>query len=588
MRMLCSRSASLMTSTRMSRAIATTILRTVSACGGVAVLDLVELGDAVDEVRDLVAEVAAAARRACTAVSSTVSCSSAAHSVGGVMPSSARIVVDRERVGDVRVAALALLAAVVALGDLVGPLDDRAGRPWGGSADDPEQRLQHRVAAAALGAEPGQPGAHRADGGAACDAADGSSASAEPAGLRVVGAAALAAVGGLRGLACSTAAPRRRDDTSGSASTVHRVVDGSATRSLRVMRMVQSDSYERSQYGRVQVASRGIRGRQTVSSACSGRPVELLAPAPGSRAPSGPTTPTTVAARTLDEVDAWPRPCRRWRARRRRSARGRRAGRRPGAPRGRLAVLQVVRLPRASPGQLALLAHRHEARPRAVAPPARARMKPRASMPTTLSTAVAAAASPATIASTTPRERRRVGEQRGDVLEHDPRLGEVGHVADPASAAAPQVQRPGTTLPLGRRSLLRGAHRPFLAARAAARPRCGCRRWPPGTSAAGRRGADVVTLAASGSACAVRPAVSVGSSGGDRGRCRSGWTRPSLGAASLRACRPGAPLRRPATRFASACIAGSRSLRSARSGVAMKIESRRRRRCRRTARATGP
>ena len=57
--MLCSRSASLMTSTRMSRAIATTILRTVSASRRLAVLDLVQLGHTVDERGHLVAEVGA-------------------------------------------------------------------------------------------------------------------------------------------------------------------------------------------------------------------------------------------------------------------------------------------------------------------------------------------------------------------------------------------------------------------------------------------------------------------------------------------------------------------------------------------------
>ena len=60
---------------------------------GVAVLDLVELGDAVDELRDLVAEVLGAAASRVYGVSSTVSCSSAATRVGSVMPMSARIVV---------------------------------------------------------------------------------------------------------------------------------------------------------------------------------------------------------------------------------------------------------------------------------------------------------------------------------------------------------------------------------------------------------------------------------------------------------------------------------------------------------------
>ena len=57
-RMLCSRSASLMISTRRSRAIATSILRIVAACCASLRVELqpLELGDAVDDHRDLGAE----------------------------------------------------------------------------------------------------------------------------------------------------------------------------------------------------------------------------------------------------------------------------------------------------------------------------------------------------------------------------------------------------------------------------------------------------------------------------------------------------------------------------------------------------
>ena len=59
-RMLSRRSESLTSSTRMSRAIATTILRKFSAWRSSlrGEVDLAELGDAVDEERDLVAELA--------------------------------------------------------------------------------------------------------------------------------------------------------------------------------------------------------------------------------------------------------------------------------------------------------------------------------------------------------------------------------------------------------------------------------------------------------------------------------------------------------------------------------------------------
>ena len=90
--MLCSRSASLITSTRMSRDIATTILRMVSDLADSPYLTLSSL------VQPSTSSATSSPKSRVSAdsvyeVSSTVSCSSAAHSVGSVSPSSARIVV---------------------------------------------------------------------------------------------------------------------------------------------------------------------------------------------------------------------------------------------------------------------------------------------------------------------------------------------------------------------------------------------------------------------------------------------------------------------------------------------------------------
>ena len=121
MRMLCSRSASLMTSTRGSRAIATIILRIVSAWAASPSLTLSIL--VTPSTRWVTSEPnSAVIVSRVTPVSSTVSCRRAATSVVVSMPRPARIGGDGERVGDVRVAALALLPGVRALGHVVGPL----------------------------------------------------------------------------------------------------------------------------------------------------------------------------------------------------------------------------------------------------------------------------------------------------------------------------------------------------------------------------------------------------------------------------------------------------------------------------------
>ena len=91
MRMLCSRSASLMTSTRGSRAIATIILRIVSAWAASPSLTLSIL--VTPSTRWVTSEpnsVVIVSR--VTPVSSTVSCSRAATSVVVSMPRPARIV----------------------------------------------------------------------------------------------------------------------------------------------------------------------------------------------------------------------------------------------------------------------------------------------------------------------------------------------------------------------------------------------------------------------------------------------------------------------------------------------------------------
>ncbi len=123
MRMLCSRSASLMTRTRGSRAIATTILRTVSAWAASPYLTLSSLvtpstssATSSPKSRRRVVQAVARCPRRCRAAAP-------ATSVGRVHAQLGEDRGDGERVRDVRVAALAQLAAVAALGDLVGPLD---------------------------------------------------------------------------------------------------------------------------------------------------------------------------------------------------------------------------------------------------------------------------------------------------------------------------------------------------------------------------------------------------------------------------------------------------------------------------------
>ena len=124
MRMLCSRSASLMTSTRGSRAIATIILRIVSAWAASPSFTLSIL--VTPSTRWVTSEPnSTVIVSSVTPVSSTVSCSRAATSVVVSMPRPGQHGGDGERMGDVRVAALALLPGVRGLGHVVGALQQR-------------------------------------------------------------------------------------------------------------------------------------------------------------------------------------------------------------------------------------------------------------------------------------------------------------------------------------------------------------------------------------------------------------------------------------------------------------------------------
>ena len=323
MRMLCSRSASLMTSTRMSRAIATTILRTVSACGRLAVLDLVELGDAVDEVGDLVAEVGAQLRRACSRCPRR--CRAAARRTASAASCPARRGSCATASGWVMYGSPLLRSwpRWCALGDRVGPLDLAQVGLRVGRADDAEQRLEHRVGVAALRAEPGEPGAHRREPGAA-GAADAGPAPAATVGGSGADRSARRRAGG--------ASRRRRVRPPRRRARAHRCRlgrrrPGSATR----RRALAAPRCERASL-RVTSVLRRIAGRAR-SDRAAGRARASLRRAASrpSRKPSSSRTddPDHLGRRRGGPARRSPRPCRRWPARRRRRAPGRPARTRP-------------------------------------------------------------------------------------------------------------------------------------------------------------------------------------------------------------------------------------------------------------------
>ena len=112
---------------------------------GVAVLDLVELGDAVDERGDLVAEVLDATAPACTACPRR--CRAAARRTASAASCRARPGSSSTASGWVMYGSPLMphLTAVVVLRDLVGLLDERQISLGVGVADDLEQRFEHRV-----------------------------------------------------------------------------------------------------------------------------------------------------------------------------------------------------------------------------------------------------------------------------------------------------------------------------------------------------------------------------------------------------------------------------------------------------------
>ena len=140
-RRLCTRSASLMTSTRRSIEAARIILRNVSRLGVVAPLGPVELGDPVDEDRDLGAELRLHLADGQAGVLHRV-VQQRGHQRGGVHPDVREQDRHRERVGDVGRAGLADLPAVPVVGDGVGV----AQQARVGAGEDPPVRGDQRAA----------------------------------------------------------------------------------------------------------------------------------------------------------------------------------------------------------------------------------------------------------------------------------------------------------------------------------------------------------------------------------------------------------------------------------------------------------
>ncbi len=146
----------------MSRDIATTILRTVSACAASPYVDLVELRHAVDEHRDLVAEVLAQLLERVVGVLDGV----VEQRRGERRRGHAELgedAGDGDRVRDVRVAAAPLLPGVGLGRHLEGALEEREIGLRVHVPDGAQQRLeQRRGGGAAAGPEPGDAGEHAA------------------------------------------------------------------------------------------------------------------------------------------------------------------------------------------------------------------------------------------------------------------------------------------------------------------------------------------------------------------------------------------------------------------------------------------
>ena len=200
-------------------------------------------------------------------------------------------------------------------------------------------------------------------------------------------------------------------------------------------------------------------------------------------------------------------------------------------------------------------------------------MKPRASRPATL-VAPAARTCPA-IAPITARERLGVAEQRGDVLEDDARLRVVGDVED--ASGEDLAQSSGRSPPPGSSGKLTPREPTLRRHRCSGLPAGG---RPPGPAA--QRRLPLGRFAARGrrapAGCADRAAASrAGLAGAGRLEVLRvpGVLLAEPRPAPARRCARRGPRPWPARRVAlrlSARISGSRSFRSASSGVAMKIE----------------
>ena len=135
------------------------------ALGGGAEHDLVQLGDAVDEMADLIAELGRQRLQRVAGVLDGV-VQQGGHQCRGVHAEFGQDVGHRKRVGDVRIAGAAHLVGVPHLGHVVGPLQQRKVGLRVELAVHRDQRLQHRVDGAALRRHPArQPGAHPPRGG---------------------------------------------------------------------------------------------------------------------------------------------------------------------------------------------------------------------------------------------------------------------------------------------------------------------------------------------------------------------------------------------------------------------------------------
>ncbi len=164
--------------------------------GGLAVLDPVQLGNPVDQRRHVVTEAAAQLVQRVGGVFQGVMQQRGADGLG-VHAEFGQDRGHRERMGDVGVAALALLVGVPLGGHLVGAVDEPDVRFGMSSANRLDQRLKHRVHPSSAGcAEAGQP------------AADPRSSCADAGGRP--GGGGLCGGGGRRGLCGRKRALRRR------------------------------------------------------------------------------------------------------------------------------------------------------------------------------------------------------------------------------------------------------------------------------------------------------------------------------------------------------------------------------------------